>query len=182
MQSTVIHTKRTRLEFLSPDDAHMMTAFCDRNREHLAPWEPLRTEEYYSEEYWIRQLSHQQMALKMGQEYKFAALDKERKTIIGVANFTGVIRGVFDACMLGYCIDQKQVNQGLMTEILTASIDYIFEEVGLHRVMANYMPDNHASAAVLKKIGFEKEGYAKSYLRIAGHWQDHVLTAKINPA
>jgi ribosomal-protein-alanine N-acetyltransferase len=30
-------------------------------------------------------------------------------------------------------------------------------------------------------LGFEKEGYAKSYLKIAGHWQDHILTALVNP-
>jgi ribosomal-protein-alanine N-acetyltransferase len=47
--------------------------------------------------------------------------------------------------------------------------------------MANYMPENKRSARVLEKLGFEKEGMARDYLKIAGEWRDHVLTAKINP-
>jgi hypothetical protein len=47
--------------------------------------------------------------------------------------------------------------------------------------MANYVPENERSARVLEKLGFEKEGYAKSYPRIAGKWLDHILTAKLNP-
>ena len=68
-----------------------------------------------------------------------------------------------------------------MTEILNACVPYMFDEVGLNRIMANYMPSNKASASVLEKLGFEREGYAKKYLKIAGNWEDHVLTSKINP-
>tara|TARA_B100001964_G_C14031207_1_gene508355 strand:+ start:679 stop:789 length:111 start_codon:yes stop_codon:yes gene_type:complete len=31
----------------------------------------------------------------------------------------------------------------------------------------------------LGKLGFEREGYAKRYLKIDGCWQDHVLTALV---
>ena len=48
--------------------------------------------------------------------------------------------------------------------------------------MANFMPRNAASARVLEKCGFVREGLARKYLRIAGRWEDHVLTALINPA
>jgi ribosomal-protein-alanine N-acetyltransferase len=46
--------------------------------------------------------------------------------------------------------------------------------------MANYMPGNERSARLLERLGFEREGYAKAYLNIAGRWQDHVLTALVN--
>jgi hypothetical protein len=51
----------------------------------------------------------------------------------------------------------------------------------LHRIMANYMPSNHRSAAVLRRCGFSVEGLARDYLRIHGEWHDHVLTSRINP-
>lgn len=69
-----------------------------------------------------------------------------------------------------------------MFEIVSAGMDYIFQEAKLHRIMANYIPDNHRSAALLEKLGFEVEGRARSYLKIAGKWQDHILTSRINPA
>ena len=68
-----------------------------------------------------------------------------------------------------------------MTEFVEAATNYVFAELDLHRIMANYVKENVRSARILEKLGFEKEGYAKSYLKIAGTWRDHVLTAKINP-
>lgn len=50
----------------------------------------------------------------------------------------------------------------------------------MHRIMANYMPHNQRSGALLARLGFEREGYAKDYLLIDGKWQDHVLTALTN--
>ena len=47
--------------------------------------------------------------------------------------------------------------------------------------MANYMPDNIASAQVLKKLGFVIEGTAKDYLYIDDRWEDHILTSLVNP-
>ena len=69
-----------------------------------------------------------------------------------------------------------------MHEVVTAGIDYLFGERGLHRIMAGYMPANLRSGALLERLGFEREGYAKDYLMINGRWEDHVLTALLNPA
>jgi ribosomal-protein-alanine N-acetyltransferase len=67
-----------------------------------------------------------------------------------------------------------------MYEALTAAIKYGFEELNLHRVMANYMPTNERSGKLLGRLGFTVEGYARNYLRLAGDWKDHILTALIN--
>jgi ribosomal-protein-alanine N-acetyltransferase len=48
--------------------------------------------------------------------------------------------------------------------------------------MANYMPHNTRSAAVLKRLGFVIEGQASDYVRINGQWRDHVLTSLVNRA
>ncbi|WP_231571988.1 GNAT family N-acetyltransferase [Vibrio rotiferianus] len=67
-----------------------------------------------------------------------------------------------------------------MTETLEASIGYMFDIVGLNRIMATYMPHNLASERVLFKLGFEKEDVARKYLKIAGQWEDHILVSKLN--
>ena len=107
----------------------------------------------------------------------FALLDPEEKEIIGIANFSNVVRGSFHACYLGYSIGQKWQGQGLMYEALTAAIRYMQRTQHIHRIMANYMPHNQRSGNLLARLGFEKEGYAKDYLLIDGEWRDHVLTA-----
>lgn len=68
-----------------------------------------------------------------------------------------------------------------MEEALRAAIRYAFADLRLHRVMANYMPANERSGRVLRRLGFTVEGYARDYLRIAGAWEDHVLTSFTNP-
>lgn len=67
-----------------------------------------------------------------------------------------------------------------MTKALTESIRYVFETENLHRIQANHLISNEASAALLKKSGFVKEGIAKNYLCINCKWQDYVLTSLTN--
>ena len=66
-----------------------------------------------------------------------------------------------------------------MQEALSAALNHAFTELALHRVMANYMPRNHRSAAVLERLGFLREGLGQRYLNINGVWEDHVLTSLI---
>ena len=47
--------------------------------------------------------------------------------------------------------------------------------------MANYLPINERSGRLLKRLGFKVEGYARDYIFINGAWQDHILTAMLNP-
>ncbi|MBB3259756.1 ribosomal-protein-alanine N-acetyltransferase [Paraburkholderia bannensis] len=108
--------------------------------------------------------------------------DKEEGQLIGDCNFTNIVRGPFQACHLGFSIAHDHEGRGLMRECLATAIQYMFAELGLHRVMANYRPENKRSAQLLNKLGFEQEGIARAYLKINGVWADHVLTSLINPA
>jgi ribosomal-protein-alanine N-acetyltransferase len=176
----IIETQRSLIDIPDVNSAQLLLNYYQENQQHLAPWVPIRGSDYLTLEYWQESLTASEQAFSHGSEFKFVALTKNRQEVIGICNFTGVTRGAFQACFLGYSISQRFEGQGLMTEILSAGIDYMFKEVGLHRIMANYMPENKRSAAVLAQLGFEKEGFARDYLMIAGQWRDHVLTAKIN--
>jgi ribosomal-protein-alanine N-acetyltransferase len=68
-----------------------------------------------------------------------------------------------------------------MTEALLAVVRLAFEDLGLHRVEANIMPRNTRSLAVATRCGFEREGLCPRLLNIAGVWEDHVRTARLNP-
>lgn len=100
--------------------------------------------------------------------------------IIGIIGISNIVRGAFQAAYLGYNIDEAHQGKGYMTEALEEIIFFAFSALNLHRLMANYRPENLASARVLEKLGFVKEGFAKNYLRINGNWADHILTSKTN--
>jgi ribosomal-protein-alanine N-acetyltransferase len=176
----MIDTQRTRIEVVSKQHASIILAYELENRKHLAPWSPLRTDEFYTLDYWMTLCEASELAFNTGCEFRFVALDKDTGQMIGACHFTGLVRGVFQACFLGYSIAEKYEGQGYMTEILEALLDYMFDIVGLNRVMANYMPHNIASEKVLLKLGFEKEGFARKYLKISGKWEDHNLMSKLN--
>ena len=101
--------------------------------------------------------------------------------VVGTCNFTQIAKGPWRACVLGYQIARRHEGRGLMREALSATIDYAFRDMRLHRVMANYRPENARSARLLERLGFVREGFARDYLFIDGAWRDHVLTSKTNP-
>jgi ribosomal-protein-alanine N-acetyltransferase len=98
-------------------------------------------------------------------------------TPIGFANLNAFVRGYFQACYLGYAIAEPYQGRGLMREALTLLLTFAFGPLELHRVMANYCPENERSGALLACLGFRREGYAPNYLRIHNRWRDHILTA-----
>ncbi|WOG25946.1 GNAT family N-acetyltransferase [Endozoicomonas sp. 8E] len=177
-----IKTPRTQLTLLDSEHAGLLLEYRLTNRDHLTPWEPVRSRGFYTLEQCEHQLTEQYKSFEEGSGFQLTAMTPDRKEIIGLCNFNNVVHGAFQACHLGYSISKKYQGQGLMFEIVSAGMDYIFQEAKLHRIMANYIPDNHRSAALLEKLGFEVEGRARSYLKIAGKWQDHILTSRINPA
>ena len=180
-----VHIETERLVITMPGtaEAARMVEYFARNHEHLAPWEPARTREFYAEDFWRTQLeeSRREHAEDRSMRLVLFARGEQEPSAIGVVNFTGIIRGAFHACLLGYSLDHEQQGRGLMREALEASIGYAFEELRIHRIMANYQPQNLRSARLLRRLGFVTEGYAQSYLFIDGAWRDHVLTALTNP-
>lgn len=176
----MLSTSRTRIDILSTCHADKILDYYQRNRQHLAPWEPVRGDDFWTLSYWQQRAETSEQQFAAGDAFRFVAINPNTDQIIAVCNFDNIVRGAFQACYLGYSVDGHYQGQGYMTEALAATIDYMFTEVGLHRIMANYMPVNQASGRVLEKLGFEREGLARHYLKIAGQWQDHILTAKIN--
>lgn len=174
-------TARTDVYCLTEHFVPAMQTFLLNNKEKFAPFEPLRTEDYYS---------HASISQRIAaswpdyQDKKCLLLVfslKDSDEIAGSVNFTNFVYGVFQAGYLGFSLDQQHEGQGLMSEVLAAALDYVHQQYGLHRIMANHLADNQRSKNTLAKLGFVQEGFARSYLKINGKWQDHVLNSYVFP-
>jgi ribosomal-protein-alanine N-acetyltransferase len=77
-------------------------------------------------------------------------------------------------------VSEDRNGQGLATAALAQIKVLAFEELGLHQLQADTPVHNTASQKVLKRNGFEQNGFAPAYLNIAGRWQDHILFQVIN--
>lgn len=175
-------TERLLLHLPGPEAASRMTHYYESNRAHLGPWEPPFPKGMFTNTFWRTRLSQNQQEYVTGQSMRVVLRmrDDPDGAIVGLANFTQFVRGALMACTLGYSLDDNAQGQGLMTEALTKALAHIFEHVGMHRVLANYMPVNERSGRLLKKLGFVVEGYARDYIYINGTWRDHVLTSLVS--
>lgn len=177
-----LETERLVVRHGATADAGAIARYLRENREHLARWEPIRPELYFTERFWRARLPDDVRDYQLDRALRLFLFPKDAGgEVAGVANFTNLMRGPFQACYLGYALGRRYEGQGYMTEALTAALEYVFDQVGLHRVMANHLPENERSGAVLRRLGFQVEGLAPAYLLIDGRWRDHVLTAKVNP-
>jgi ribosomal-protein-alanine N-acetyltransferase len=174
-------TARTEVYCLTEYFVPAMQSFLLSNKQKFAPFEPLRTEDYYS---------HASISQRIAaswpdyQDKKCLLLVfslKGSDEIAGSVNFTNFVYGVFQAGYLGFSLDQQHEGRGLMSEVLAAALDYVHQQYGLHRIMANHLADNQRSKNTLAKLGFVQEGFARSYLKINGKWQDHVLNSYVFP-
>lgn len=180
----VLHTERLLLTLPAPSMAKEHLDFAQDNAAHLGPWEPPLPADYFTLKFWRERLQKNLDELEQGASVRLSIFWKDDPdgVVLGNCNFGTIVWGAFHCATLGYRLDHRVVGQGVMGEALRGAIRYLFEDLGLHRIQANYRPTNERSGNVLRKLGFVVEGYARDYLYIDGAWRDHVLTSLTNPA
>jgi len=180
LQQPRIVTQRLLLRLASQEDVTEILKYYTDNKAYLTPFYPVWSENFFTAKYWHSEVQVALQEFIQGQSLRLLIFSPSDSTIIGIINFRNFIRGVAQFCTVGYSLAEKEQGKGYMTEALQASIDYVFEELKMHRIMANYMPHNQSSGNLLKRLGFVVEGYARDYLLINNQWQDHILTSLTN--
>jgi ribosomal-protein-alanine N-acetyltransferase len=172
---------RVCLRLATETDLPEIINFYKINSQHFERVSSPKPVSFYTPEFWREKVKVSQAEFEGDRSCNLFIFDRtDNKTIFGFTNFFAFIRGAFHACILGYGLAESRQNRGLMTESLRLGINYLFDELNFHRIMANYSPNNQRSARVLRRLDFVIEGYAQNYLLVNGEWQAHVLTALTN--
>ena len=103
----------------------------------------------------------------------FLIWSDEPRALVGVVNVNEIVRGSFCSAYLGYYAFVPYAGRGLMKEGLAQVIAHVFKKTKLHRLEANIRPGNIRSKALVKSLGFRREGLSPRYLKINGRWRDH---------
>lgn len=165
---------------LRPPHAADFTAWSDLrglSRAHLTPWEPTWSRDELTRTAFRRRLRLYQRDMAEDLGYAFFLFRDADHALLGGLTLSNVRRGVTQAATLGYWIGAPYAGKGLMTEAVRVVRPFVFDELRLHRLEASCLPNNVASARVLERNGFRREGLARRYLKIDGAWRDHVLYA-----
>ena len=88
--------------------------------------------------------------------YQWMIVLKETQQPIGSLMVSTVGRA--QTAHIGYCIGRAWWHQGIMPEGLKAVIEFLFDEVGYHRIESMHDPNNPNSGKVMKKCGMKYEG------------------------
>ncbi|ETI62474.1 GNAT family N-acetyltransferase [Marinomonas profundimaris] len=172
-----IETERGILKVLEEAQASLLYDYINEEKDFLAPWEPLRSEGYYSFDTCQLRVREMRRDFLEDTGVVLCFLTPNEDKILAYSNYSNIIRGVFQACNLGYSLRESEQGKGIMQEALSAGLKYLHKDLRIDRIQASYMPRNVRSAAVLDKLGFDIEGTARDYLKINGQWENHILTA-----
>lgn len=167
----------TRL--VTEHDAPALTELVRLNRDFMAPWEPVRSVDFFSVTGQLAAIQDVLVRYDQGTTLPHVILDSSGE-VVGRITLNGIVRGPFQSCSVGYWVGEAHNGRGLATNALGEIVHVAFTELGLHRVQAETLPHNGASQKVLAKNGFIRIGMAPKYLHIAGDWQDHVMFQKVN--
>ncbi|WP_433164110.1 GNAT family N-acetyltransferase [Kribbella sp. CA-247076] len=105
-------------------------------------------------------------------DYLLAVTRQDDDRVVGFARLgpTGV-----RAAHLGYAIHADHWGHGYATDASRVMLRLAFGPLGKHRVSAAIGPENEASIAVVKRLGFSYEGRIRHHVFTNGDWRDSLL-------
>ncbi|MFT2689764.1 GNAT family N-acetyltransferase [Clavibacter zhangzhiyongii] len=157
-------------------DAAALAEAYRANREHLRPFEPARTDAFFTSAGQRAQLAGRVAERAGGSGLPYLVVEGDR--VIGRCDLFAVKRGAAQSASLGYWIDRERQGRGLATAAAAHAVR-IARAAGLHRLEASTLVGNGGSEAVLTRAGFTPIGVASAYLRIDGTWCDHTLWQRV---
>ncbi|HEX8844843.1 MAG TPA: GNAT family protein [Pyrinomonadaceae bacterium] len=78
---------------------------------------------------------------------------------------------------IGFTLAREYHGKGLAFEAAARVLDYVFKNLGLHRVTAISDCENHKSVTLLGKLGMRREGHFIQNIWFKGKWGDEYLYA-----
>lgn len=147
-----IQTGRLVIRCWEPKDAPLLKAAVDVSIEHLLPWMPWAAHEPQTIDEKIALLRRFRGNYDLEKDAVLGIFSRDESEVLGG---TGYHPRVGDnEREIGYWVRADMANQGIVTESTAALVKVAFEIEGLHRLEIRCDPENHASAAIPRKLGF----------------------------
>ena len=172
-----LHLEQGRIYLRPPrsSDWQAWSVLREQSRSFLTPWEPTWPPDSLTRLAFRRRLDQYRYEWEQQSGYSLFIFKVASDELLGGISLSNVRRGVALTGSLGYWVGGGYARLGFMTEALAAMMNFVFDQLGLHRLEAACLMNNAASQGLLKKSGFQQIGCARQYLRINGQWQDHLL-------
>lgn len=167
LPTPTLHTARLRLRPFDDADTSALFALHSSARVlrywDAPPWsEPVRAEQFITA---CRQMADEGTGTRL-------AVDRAADgTFLGWISLTRW-SPVFRSASMGYCLVEAAWGHGYATEAARAVLQWAFDKLDLNRVQAQTDTRNEASARVLEKAGFVREGMLREDCVVNGEVSD----------
>ena len=164
--SDLLHGPRVALRHVHRQDYDELTALAQESAEMLRLWLGARENTVEAFESYLERF-------EQPTHEGFVICLRSTGEIVGGVNINNIVRGTLQTGTLGYTAYASTTGQGYMTEGLRLLVQRAFDQLELHRLEANIQPDNTPSLNLIKRLGFQREGYSTAFQFINGAWRDH---------
>jgi ribosomal-protein-serine acetyltransferase len=155
----------------SLDDAELLFAAVDRNREHLRRWLPWVDGTASADdirEFLARTIEQYEEGLGPN-----CGIWLEGSLIGAIGCHP--IDHAHRQCSLGYWLAAGYEGQGIITRGSRLLLDYLFDEMSLHRIEIRCGTGNTRSCAIPQRLGFHREGVLREAEWVNDRWVDLVV-------
>lgn len=163
-----------RVRLVRMRDAKQLEHLILGNREWLRPWEA--TNPVGANSFDIRGQVRGLIRQKDSQQGLPFVIEIDGE-VLGQLNVANILYGSVSSAVIGYWIAPEAAGRGAVPTAVALVTDYLFNDLGLHRVEIDIRPENIASLRVVQKLGFRYEGLKERYIHINGAWRDHFVFA-----
>lgn len=173
LRARPIETRRLLLAPIDASDAKDLWYAVDASRRELEPWLP-----------WVpfnvdpdasyRYADASAVDWDNVRACRFGIRERATKKFVGVVGLESFAHLHLSA-ELGYWLRTDATGQGYMTEASNGVLTWAFRDLKAHRIRVAAATGNHASLAVIRRLGFSFEGIAREAEHCHGRWLDHAV-------
>lgn len=158
---TALLTRRTVVRRFREQEGNDLYILIQENTSHIIDHFPLTLKEIKDQvkaEIYIRRKFS---AWLLQREYCFGIWDTNSAKLIGFVRIFGIDWNVPKA-EIGFFIDHKHTQRGLMTEAMISLLSFAFQQLKLEKLILRTATDNYPTQRLARKCGFRREGDLRS--------------------
>jgi len=149
-----VETDRLLIRCWEPGDAPRLREILDERGDHLRPWIPWMRDEPQPLAATAARLRGYRANFDLDRDFRYAVVEPGR----GLIGETGLYTRLGpDAREIGYWTDAQRAGLGYAREAAAAMVRVAFEIDGVERIEIHCAPENKASAAIPRHLGFTHE-------------------------
>jgi ribosomal-protein-alanine N-acetyltransferase len=148
------------------EDSAALAELLRVNREFLAPWEPMRSDKFFTSDGQRQAIEDVLLEHEHGVTSPHVILSDGG--IVGRVTLSNIVRGPFQSCNLGYWVDSAHNGRGLATAAVREIVDLAFGELGLHRVEAGTLNTTSARNGCSNTLALYGSASRRPILRSLG--------------